>query len=128
VLSVVRNRRKAESVTIANRLLNLDPVLFAVTLALGGAGRVQKDSSVYKVLSFLASGGLMKRSLLACWHCRCGGEEERDQLSLFRAERAENAARQDLSLTGSSCYLPYVDLPKKSARLHRSLLASAGAW
>jgi hypothetical protein len=50
VLSVVRNRRKAESVTIANRLLNLDPVLFAVTLALGGAGRVQKDSSVYKVL------------------------------------------------------------------------------
>ena len=127
MLSVVRNRRKAESVTIANRLLNLDPVLFAVTLALGGAGRVQKDSSVYKVL-VLGFRCLMKRSLLACWHCRCGGEEERDQRSLFRGERAENAARQDLSLTGSSCYLPYVDLPKKSARLHRSLLASAGAW
>jgi hypothetical protein len=47
VFSVVRNRRKAETVTIANRLLNLDPVLFAATLALGGAGRVQKDSSAY---------------------------------------------------------------------------------
>ena len=75
MLSVVRNRRKAESVTIANRLLNLDPVLFAVTLALGGTGRVQKDSSVYKalVLGFRWSHG---EELLACWHCRCGGEEE----------------------------------------------------
>ena len=100
--------------------------MFAVTLALGGAGRVQ--GQYVTKFSFLASGGLMKRSLLAYWHCRCGGEEERDQRSLFRGERAENAARQDLSLTGSSCYLPYVDLPKKSARLHRSLLASAGAW
>lgn len=127
MLSVVRNRRKADSVTIANRLLNLDPVLFAVTLALGGAGGFRRTVASTK-FSFLASGGLMKRSLLACWHCRCGGEEERDQRSLFRGERAENAARQDLSLTGSSCYLPYVDLPKKSARLHRSLLASAGAW
>ncbi len=67
MLSVVRNRRKAESVTIANRLLNLVPVLFAVTLALGGAGRVQKDSSAYKtlVLGFRWSHGEEPLGLLA---------------------------------------------------------------
>ena len=38
VLSIVRICRKAESVTIANRLLNSDPVLFAVALALARVG------------------------------------------------------------------------------------------
>ena len=67
MLSVVRNRRKAESVTIANRLLNLVPVLFAVTVALGGAGRVQKDNSAYKtlVLGFRWSHGEEPLGLLA---------------------------------------------------------------
>jgi hypothetical protein len=59
VLSIDRNRRKAESVTIANRLLNSDPVLFAVGLA--GVGilaikvRILEDYQLACLTSSLAS-------------------------------------------------------------------------